>query len=245
MNLLLNVPWPPGVSERQACEVLDLCRNSWRAARARAQFCGPINPLRRKRGVAGQPRALSPEQRAEVQKVLTDDQHHDQPPVQVFHSLLERGVYLCSVSTMHRLMRKANLSGERRVQRPPSPQPIPRLLATEPHQVWTWDITKLLGPAKWTYYYLYVILDIYSRYVVGWMLASRESQHLAERLIRETLIKEGIGRDRLTIHSDRGAAMRSQAVAQLLATLGVTKSHSRPHVSDDNPFSESQFKTLK
>ena len=118
MNLLLNVPWPPGVSERQACEVLDLCCNSWRAARARAQFCGPINPLRRKRGVAGQPRALSPEQRAEVQKVLTDDQHHDQPPVQVFHSLLERGVYLCSVSTMHRLMRKANLSGERRVQRP-------------------------------------------------------------------------------------------------------------------------------
>ena len=121
----------------------------------------------------------------------------------------------------------------------------PQLVATAPNQVWTWDITKLLGPAKWTYYYLYVILDIYSRYVVGWMLASRESQHLAERLIRETLIKEGVGRDRLTIHSDRGAAMRSQAVAQLLATLGVTKSHSRPHVSDDNPFSESQFKTLK
>ena len=113
------------------------------------------------------------------------------------------------------------------------------------NQVWTWDITKLLGPAKWTYYYLYVILDIYSRYVVGWMLAHRESQHLAERLIRETLVKEGIHRDQLTIHSDRGPAMRSQAVAQLLATLGVTKSHSRPHVSDDNPFSESQFKTLK
>jgi putative transposase len=122
---------------------------------------------------------------------------------------------------------------------------VPQLVATAPNQVWTWDITKLLGPAKWTYYYLYVILDIYSRYVVGWMLAGRESQHLAERLIRETLIKEGIGRDQLTIHSDRGAAMRSQAVAQLLATLGVTKSHSRPHVSDDNPFSESQFKTLK
>jgi putative transposase len=120
-----------------------------------------------------------------------------------------------------------------------------QLVATAPNQVWTWDITKLLGPAKWTYYYLYVILDIYSRYVVGWMLAHRESQHLAERLIRETLVKEGILRDQLTIHSDRGPAMRSQAVAQLLATLGVTKSHSRPHVSDDNPFSESQFKTLK
>ena len=109
MNLLLNEPWPQGVSERQACEVLDLCRNSWRAARARAQFCGPISPLRRKRKVSCQPRALSPEQRAEVQKVLTQEEHCDQPPVEVFHSLLERGVYLCSISTMHRLMREANL----------------------------------------------------------------------------------------------------------------------------------------
>ena len=118
-------------------------------------------------------------------------------------------------------------------------------MATAPNQVWSWDITKLLGPAKWTYFHLYVILDIFSRYVVGWMLASRESEHLAERLIRETVVKEGVARDQLTIHSDRGPSMRSQTVAQLLATLGITKSHSRPHVSDDNPFSESQFKTLK
>jgi putative transposase len=113
------------------------------------------------------------------------------------------------------------------------------------NQVWSWDITKLLGPAKWTYFCLYVILDIFSRYAVGWMLAHRESEHLAERLIRETVVKEGIVRDQLTIHSDRGPSMRSQTVAQLLATLGTTKSHSRPHVCDDNPFSESQFKTLK
>jgi len=134
---------------------------------------------------------------------------------------------------------------ERRNQLRHPPYAKPQLVATAPNQVWTWDITKLLGPAKWTSFYLYVILDIYSRYVVGWMLAHRESQQLAEQLIREPLVKEGIQRDQLTIHSDRGPAMRSQAMAQLLATLGVTKSHSRPHVSDDNPFSENQFKTLK
>jgi putative transposase len=121
----------------------------------------------------------------------------------------------------------------------------PQLVAAAPREVWTWDITKLLGPAKWTYYHLYVILDIFSRYVVGWMLAHQESEDLAERLIRETVEKEQVVRDQLTIHSDRGPAMRSQTVAQLLATLGIAKSHGRPHVSNHNPFSESQFKTLK
>jgi transposase InsO family protein len=245
MNLLLNVPWPPGVSERQACEVLDLCRNSWRAARARAQFCGPINPLRRKRGVAGQPRALSPEQRAEVQKVLTDDQYHDQPPVQVFHSLLERGVYLCSVSTMHRLMRKANLSGERRVQRPPSPQPIPRLLATEPHQVWTWDIAKLPTQQRGEYLSLYVVMDLFSRYIVAWMLSRKENSALASQLIAEAYKRYNIAPDRLTLHQDRGVPMTAHCYLDLLAELHITASHSRPRVSNDNAMSESQFKTMK
>jgi len=121
----------------------------------------------------------------------------------------------------------------------------PELLATGPNQVWSWDITKLLGPAKWTYFYLYVILDVFSRYVVGWMLAQREASYLAQRLIRESMEKENVEPEQLTLHSDRGSAMTSHGVAQLLATLGVTKSHSRPHVSNDNPFSESQFKTLK
>ena len=121
----------------------------------------------------------------------------------------------------------------------------PELVATAPNQVWSWDITKLRGPAKWTYYYLYVILDIFSRYVVGWMVASRESAALAEVLIRQTCAKQGIGRDQLTIHADRGSSMTSKPVAFLLADLGVTQSHTRPHVSDDNPFSEAQFKTLK
>ncbi len=169
--------------------------------------------------------------------VLHDEVFADKAPAETYAKLLDQGTYLCSIRTMYRILEANKEVRERRNQLRHPTYAVPQLVATAPNQVWTWDITKLLGPAKWTYYYLYVILDIYSRYVVGWMLASRESQHLAERLIRETLIKEGIGRDQLTIHSDRGPAMRSQAVAQLLATLGVTKSHSRPHVSDDNPFS--------
>jgi putative transposase len=121
----------------------------------------------------------------------------------------------------------------------------PELVACQPNSVWSWDITKLRGPAKWNWYHLYVILDIFSRYAVGWMVATRESAALAEVLIRQTCAKQGIGRDQLTIHADRGSSMTSKPVAFLLADLGVTQSHSRPHISDDNPFSESQFKTLK
>jgi putative transposase len=146
---------------------------------------------------------------------------------------------------MYRLLREESASKERRnLLRHPNYKK-PELLATGPNRVWSWDITKLLGPQKWTHYHLYVILDIYSRYVVGWMLAHRESSSLASRLIRQTVEKQGVGEDQLTIHSDRGPSMASQSVAQLLATLGVVKSHSRPHVSNDNPFSESQFKTMK
>ena len=190
-------------------------------------------------------RALSGEERQQVLDVLHSESFADQAPAETYAKLLDQGTYLCSIRTMYRILEANQEVRERRNQLRHPPYAKPPLVATALNQVWTRDITKLLGPAKWTYYYFYVILDIYSRYVVGWMLAHRESQHLAERLIRETLIKEGIHRDQLTIHSDRGPAMRSQAVAQLLATLGVTKSHSRPHVSDDNPFSESQFKTLK
>jgi putative transposase len=121
----------------------------------------------------------------------------------------------------------------------------PQLLATRPNELWSWDITKLLGPSKWTYYYLYVLLDVFSRYVVGWMLAHRELAQLAEKLIAESCERQGIAPGQLTVHADRGAAMTSKPVALLLADLGVTKSHSRPHVSNDNPFSESQFRTLK
>jgi putative transposase len=191
------------------------------------------------------PRALGEQERQQVVDALHSERFADKAPAEVYAALLDRGQYLCSIRTMYRILDDRKEVRERRDQLRHPTYHKPQLVATAPNQVWSWDITKLLGPAKWTYFHLYVILDIFSRYVVGWMLASRESEHLAERLIRETIVKQGIVRDQLTIHSDRGPSMRSQTVAQLLATLGVTKSHSRPHVSDDNPFSESQFKTLK
>ena len=191
------------------------------------------------------PRSLSDQERRKVLDVLHSEPFADQAPAEVYAALLDEGQYLCSIRTMYRILDDQHEVRERRNQLRHPNYPQPQLVATAPNQVWSWDITKLLGPVKWTYFYLYVILDIFSRYVVGWMLAHRESEHLAERLIRETVLKEGIARDQLTIHSDRGPSMRSQTVAQLLATLGITKSHSRPHVSDDNPFSESQFKTMK
>ena len=191
------------------------------------------------------PRALADEERRAVLDVLHSEPFADKAPAEVYATLLDGGQYLCSIRTMYRILDEHQEVRERRNQLRHPNYPKPQLVARAPNQVWSWDITKLLGPAKWTYFYLYVILDIFSRYVVGWMLASCESEHLAERLIRETAVKEGIVPDQLTIHSDRGASMRSHTVAQLLATLGITKSHSRPHVSDDNPFSESQFKTLK
>ena len=160
-------------------------------------------------------------------------------------TLLDEGTYLCSPRTMYRLLDAAGEVKERRDQVRRPHYAAPELLATQPNEVWSWDITKLLGPAKWTYFYLYVILDIFSRYVVGWMVAPHESAALAERLIAETCAKQGIVPGQLTLHADRGGAMRSKPVALLLADLGVTKTHSRPHVSNDNPFSEAQFKTLK
>lgn len=146
---------------------------------------------------------------------------------------------------MYRILQKNAATRERRDQLSHPTYTKPELLAVTPNQVWSWDITKLKGPEKWTYFHLYVILDIYSRYVVGWMLAEKESGSWARQLIRETLEKQNVQQDQLIIHSDRGAAMKSLTVAQLYAELGVTKSHSRPHVSNDNPYSESQFKTLK
>ncbi len=160
-------------------------------------------------------------------------------------TLLDEGTYLCSIRTMYRILEEHGEVRERRNQRRHPNYTKPELLAEAPNQVWSWDITKLRGPVKWTYYYLYVILDIFSRYVVGWMLAHRESAALAQRLIAESCRKQDIEPDQLTLHADRGSSMRSKPVALLLADLGVTKTHSRPYVSNDNPYSESQFKTMK
>ncbi|WP_390883521.1 IS3 family transposase [Kovacikia minuta] len=190
-------------------------------------------------------RALSNEERQQVLDLLHSDRFVDQSPQEVYATLLDEGTYLCSMRTMYRILADHAEVRERRHQlRHPNYQK-PELLATGANQLWSWDITKLYGPYKWTYYYLYVILDVFSRYVVGWMVAHRESASLAERLIEQTTQKQQIQPGQLTIHADRGAAMTSKAVALLLSDLGVTKTHSRPHVSNDNPYSEAQFKTLK
>jgi len=191
------------------------------------------------------PRALSPAERREVLDALHSPKFADRAPAEVYATLLDEGEYLCSIRTMHRILAAENEAGDRRRQARRPAYAAPELLATGPNQVWSWDITKLKGPAKWQHYCLYVIMDIYSRYVVGWMLADRESAALASRLIHETCRRQGIKPGRLTIHADRGSSMKSKPVALLMADLGITRTHSRPHVSDDNPYSESQFKTLK
>jgi putative transposase len=190
-------------------------------------------------------RELTDEERQAMLDILHCPRFADKSPAEVYASLLDEGHYHCSIRTMYRLLGRNKEIAERRNQLRHPVYKKPELLATAPNQVWSWDITKLLGPVKWSYFYLYVILDIYSRYVVGWMLASRESAELAKRLIEETLEKQGIAPGQLTIHADRGSSMKSKPVALLMSDLGVTKTHSRPHTSDDNPYSESQFKTLK
>lgn len=226
------------VGVRQACQALGVPRASFYRQRQGPKAVG--DRLARRSS-----RALSVEERQQVKDALYSERFVDKAPREVFAALLDEGEYLCSVRTMYRILDEDKATKDRRNQLQHPSYQKPELLATAANQVWSWDITKLLGPQKWTYYYLYVILDIFSRYVVGWMLAHRESSDLATRLIRETLLKQDVSEDQLTIHSDRGPSMTSHSVAQLLATLGVTKSHSRPHVSNDNPFSESQFKTLK
>ena len=180
-----------------------------------------------------------------MRELLNSERFQDCAPRQVYATLLDEATYLCSWRTMYRILAAEDEVRERREQSRHPTYTKPELLATRPRELWSWDITKLKGPAKWTYYYLYVILDVFSRYVVGWMISERETAELAEAFIAETCAKEGIDRDQLTLHADRGSAMTSKSVAHLLTDLGVTKTHSRPHVSNDNPYSESQFKTLK
>jgi putative transposase len=228
------------VGTKPACEAFDLSRATFyrrKPGRVVAEQCTPVRPA--------PARALSPVEKKEVLDLMHCQRFVDQAPREIYATLLDEGRYLCSVRTMYRILEKEGEVRERRNQLRHPAYRKPELLATAPNQVWSWDITKLLGPAKWTYYYLYVILDIFSRYVVGWMIAGRESASLAERLIEETCHKQVVQPNQLTIHADRGSSMTSKPVAFLLADLGITKTHSRPHTSDDNPFSEAQFKTLK
>ena len=234
------------VSLWKACQALAVPRSG--LYRQRQVTETPVVPA----GVVS-PRALQPTEKAEVRQVLNSERFADQAPHEVYASLIDEGKYLCSWRTMYRILDENQEVRERRNQLRHPQYTKPELLATQPNQLWSWDITKLLGPTKWTYYYLYNILDaspwrrgdIFSRYSVGWLIAERESASLAEELIAATCVRQGIQPGQLTIHADRGSSMSSKPVALLMADLGVTKTHSRPHVSNDNPFSEAQFKTLK
>jgi putative transposase len=221
-----------------ACQELGVPRSSWYRART-----SQTNDKAKSRPTPK--RALKPEEKTQVRDILNSDRFADCAPREVYATLLDEGQYHCSWRTMYRILKEHQEVRERRNQLRHPSYSKPELLATGPNQLWSWDITKLRGPTKWTYYYLYTIIDVYSRYVVGWMIADRESATLAKTLIEETCTKQGIQRDQLTLHADRGSAMRSKAVALLLADLGVTKTHSRPYCANDNPYSESQFKTLK
>ena len=233
----------PRIGVRAACDAVGGAQAGW--YRRHRQSPTPERPAPIAHRDRVQPRALTEAERQEILAELHSERFVDLSPTEVWAILLDEGRYLGSTSTFYRLLRQAGEVRERRRQATHPATAKPELVATAPNAVWSWDITKLRGPATWTYYQLYVILDIFSRYVVGWMVAHRESATLAEVLIRQTCANQAIGRDQLTIHADRGSSMTSKPVAFLLADLGVTQSHSRPHVSDDNPFSEAQFKTLK
>jgi putative transposase len=233
----------PEVGMTLACSAMRIPRASvYREdARQRHLLTSPQPPTLR----PAPPLALDAAERAALLDTLNSERFAHCAPATVYATLLDEGIYLASVRTMYRVLTEAGQSKERRAQRTHPAYAKPELLATDPNQVWSWDITKLKGPSKWTYFHLYVILDIFSRYVVGWMVAPQESAELAEKLIADTVAKQAIAPGTLTLHADRGSSMRSKPVAALLVDLEVAKSHSRPYVSDDNPFSEAQFKTLK
>jgi putative transposase len=226
----------PRIGVAPLCDALNVARASY------YRWKYPVYGARRP---CPSPRALSTQERQEVLDLLHSPRFVDRAPAEVVATLLDDGTYRCSERTMYRILDASSEVRERRDQLRKPTYTKPELLATRPNELWSWDITKLHGPAKWTYFYLYVILDVFSRYVVGWMVATQETAALAEELIRTTCERQRIPREQLTIHADRGTSMTSKPVALLLSDLGVTKTHSRPHVSNDNPFSEAHFKTLK
>lgn len=229
----------PHLSIRRACELVGYSRATWHrrqrpASKKKPRCFKRANSLK-----------LTPSERASFLAIAQSPEYIDRSPPQIFFSLLDVGCYICSVRTMFRLLAEEGQLRDRRNQLMRPRYQRPELLATGPNQLWSWDITKLRGPQKGTYYHLYVVIDVYSRYVVGWLIASRESEDLAASLLHETYAKQRIEAGELTVHADRGASMTSKTVVDLLEKLEVSRTHSRPGVSDDNPYSESQFKTAK
>ena len=227
------------IGVKRACGALGVPRASLYRHRSRAKQTTPKSdrPIPR--------RALNPQEREEIIEVLNSDRFVDESPRQIWAKLLDEGAYLCSWRSMYRILKAHDQVRERRNLLTHPTYQKPELLATSPNQLWSWDITKLRGPVKWNYFYLYVLMDVFSRFVVGWMIANRESATLAKELILQSCQNQEVDPQQLTIHSDRGGPMIAKNLALLLSDLGVTKSHSRPHVPDDNPYSEAQFKTMK
>jgi putative transposase len=222
------------IGVKRACKVLDVPRSRL--------YC---QPKPEPKAAGKHSRGLSDEERAKVRETLNSERFMDRSPRQVYATLLDEAQYLCHWRTMYRVLAVHDEVRERRAVRRHPVYQRPELLATAPNQVWSWDITYLRGPAKWTHYPLYTVLDVYSRYVVGWMVAEEESSELARQLIAVTAARQGIQPDQLTLHADNGAPMKGKTLAQLLIDLGIAKSHNRPHTSNDNPFSEAHFKTMK
>ena len=222
-----------------ACDALSFPRSTFYWSR-RPSPTGSVE-----RSPAPSPRGLTTDEKETVRNVLNSERFQDASPRQIYAVLLDEGVYHCHWRTMYRILAEHGEVRERRNQLRHPVYQKPELLATGPNQVWSWDITRLKGPVKWSYFYLYVVMDIFSRYIVGWLVAQHESEALARQLIRESCRKQQIGQDQLTLHADRGSPMIAKSMAQLLSDLRVSKSHSRPHTSNDNPYSEAQFKTMK
>lgn len=243
MDAVLTLASTVGI--RSACDSLGVVRASfYRQRPVLGPSPVPVEPV----PITPRPwpaRTLAVDERTQVLDVLHEERFQDCAPAAVQATLLDEGRYLCSTRTMYRILAQEGESGDRREQRIHPPYQKPELLATAPNQLWSWDITKLRGPVKWTYFYLYVALDVFSRYVTGWMVAPRETGELARRFLEETILKHDIPPGHLNVHGDRGRPMVCKPVAFMLADLGVTRTHSRPYVSDDNPYSESQFRTLK
>lgn len=231
----------PKVGVVRSCQILGVPRSSVYRHRAGVQQ-PPQTPSKDRRLPT---RALNEHERTEVLNVLNSERFQDASPRQVWAKLLDEGTYLCSWRSMYRILEAHDQVRERRNVLTHPPYQKPELLAEAPNQLWSWDITKLRGPVKWTYFYLYVLLDIFSRFVVGWMVARQESATLAQELIEQSCHNQEVDPQQLTIHSDRGGPMTAKSLALLLSDLGVTKSHARPHVPNDNPYSEAQFKTMK
>lgn len=244
MNCVIN-DLGQSIPLSRACDALLLNRSTVYYRGSRVELGDEQRKAKRSRKESQQPRALSQDEREAVLEVLNSDEFIDQPPLQVYHTLLERGEYLCSQSTMHRILREKKQNGERRNQRQSQSHAIPRLRAEAPNEVWTWDCSKLPTVTPGVYLTLYVVLDLFSRYALAWMVSVKENAALAQQLMDEATCRYNIKPEQLTIHQDRGSPMIAHRYIDMLQDLGVTLSHSRPRVSNDNPMSEAQFKTMK